>query len=80
MAANYNPEAIQAIIVGPGSFVGVAANKQAASKPVTLLAQGDITFHFLSGDVQLTGIAPGMTFVPTMACTGVTSTVNVLIS
>jgi len=80
MSANYNSEAIQAIAITASTFIGTPTKESAAGKPVTLSADGDITFHFESGDKVITGAKAGTSFVGGLGCTGVTSTVAVIIS
>jgi len=76
---NSNREGVQAINITMGTFIGVPANQDCAGKVVTLGADGDVTFHFASGDKKVTGAKGGMSFVAAMNCTGVTSAATVII-
>ena len=77
--ANSNREGVQAINIKMDTFIGVPANQDCAGKVVTLGADGDITFHFASGDKVVAGAKGGMSFVAGMNCTGVTSAAIVII-
>jgi len=80
MSQNMNREGAQAIVIQESSFIGTAANESAAGKVVTLSADGDLTFHFKSGDKKVTGAKAGTSFVGGLGATGVTSSVAVIIS
>ena len=80
MAIGKKGETLQAVSVNSDSFVGVASAEGGAGSLVHILADGDITFIFPSGNKVLTGLMAGMDFVAGSGCQGITSTAAVVIS
>jgi len=80
MAGNSNAEGVQAIVINMGTFIGVPTKEPCAGNVITLSADGDLTFEFPTGDKKVTGAKAGTSFVAGKGCTGLTSTVAVIIS
>ena len=80
MARGKYGETLQAPEVSESAIIGTIAKKGKAGSAVHLLADGDLTFHFKSGDKSLTGLKSGMDFIAGVGCTGITSTAAVLLS
>lgn len=79
MVYSANGMAIQVFPISSNTFIGVPTNQECAGKVVHLNAEGAITFHFETGDKVLPIQPAGMDFIAEKDCTGVTSTVSVLI-
>ena len=79
MARGKNGEELQAVEINSNTLIGVMVQKGGAGSQVHALEDGDITFHFPSGDKPITAQA-GSDFVAGPGCTGITSTASVIIS
>ena len=71
---------IQAMPIDKNSFVGIAAAEPIRGGLVHLGADGDVTAHFTTGDVVLTGLKAGQELAIDREATGVTSTAAVIIT
>ena len=69
---------VQAFPMTAGLWSGVPDNISCALKIVHVTDGGDVTFHYASGDVAVTAGA-GMDFAIDSQCTGITSSVPVII-
>ena len=80
MAKNSKGEVIQAMPIDSSTFQGVASNQHPGGGTVMMLDYGNITFHFKNGDKTITGVDKGANFQADVDCTGITSTVAILLT
>ncbi len=79
MARGKYGETLQAVEVNSSSFIGTASNIAGAGDQVHANVDGNIIFHFPSGDKTVMALA-GSDWVAGPGCTGITSGVEVIIS
>jgi len=79
MARGKNGETLQAVEINSSSFIGVAANQGGAGTQIHALEDGDIIFHFPTGDKTIPA-GEGSDFVAGPGCTGITSFSQVILS
>jgi len=77
MARGKNGETLQAVEINANTVVGVVSNKGKAGSQIHMQADGDVTFHFPTGDVVVAAVA-GSDFVAGPGCTGITSSSVIL--
>ncbi len=80
LTVDRNNREIQAFPTHKGTWVGIASNQQCANKIVHIAEDGDVTFHFDSGDIVYSGLSAPWDTVTDGTCTGVTSTATIYIS
>ncbi len=79
MARGKHGETLQAVEIEANTFIGIAANYGGPGETVHLLEDGNLTFHFRTGDKVISGASAGMDFISGASCTGITSTAEVII-
>ena len=74
-----NRKEIQALPIHAQTFVGIPSNQACAGQIVHANEDGGIKFIFDGDDVDVTAVK-GQDFAVSKECTGVTSTISVIIS
>jgi len=74
-----NTTEIQAFPIHSKTFIGVATDQNAAKKIIHLDEDDTLVFHYTTGDITVTAVAP-MDFSVSGDCTGVTSTTEIMVS
>ena len=80
MAIGKRGETLQVVEINEDTLIGVITNQGGPNSLVTLIDDGNITFHFPVGDKIIEAVSAGTSFVAGQRCTGITSTDNVILS